>query len=115
MGVCSFIASFNGKMVTEAGESIFTEQHTEAIKTLPHLLTEAKKRVGQPLRSVNTENGNGSKIGYIPFQRSLNATTSDPTEMRAKWPILRQGSNLFTPNREAVNIYNAISDYRVRR
>ena len=113
MDVCSFIAAFNEKMLTETNESIFSEQNVEIIKTLPFLFIEAKKRF-ENLSSVNTESGNSNVREFIPFQRenpqikkiikeeSLTITPCNET----KW---------FTANRETVNLGNAVNDFRYRR
>ena len=50
--VCTFIASFNEKLVSETGESVFAESNKEMIKALPFIFIKAKERFEQSLSNT---------------------------------------------------------------
>ena len=113
MDVCSFIAAFNEKMLTETNESIFSEENVEIIKTLPFLFTEAKKRF-ENLSSVNTERGNGNVMEFTPFGREQPQIKKDSRDVSLTMTPCNE-TRWFTANRETVNLGNAVNDFRYRR
>ena len=68
MDVRSFIASLNDKMITETGESIFSERNIDTIKAPTLLFIEAKRRFEQDLSSGNAGVGNVKK-GIYPISK----------------------------------------------
>ena len=113
--VCTFIASFNEKLVNETGESVFAECNKEIIKALPFLFIKAKERFEQSLSNSSCDNGNVIEREFVPFQRENSEVKKECVELYGPRPYSFHNSKLLTANRETNNNNNAVSEFRSRR